>query len=311
MDFKRLRYALAVADEGNFVRAAERVSISQPALSRAVQTLEDELGFLLFDRGNRNVAVTVAGAAFFNHARRLLFDVRNMEHDLALLRNGDSGQVAFGIGPLHSGALLPRMLCQVRADHPGIKLSVAINNSSYLLDHLRAEDLEFFMSDVRLIEPAEDLIITHECRQYGGIYCRPGHPLLERADVNPAELLPYGIAAPTIPEVLMTQLNKLFRLPPGRDLPIVLSCDSIHTLVDVAAESDLLLLSSHAALAEAAQLGKLQQIPVPLAPVYADIATIRLRGRTLSPGAQRVLHAARAILSQLAGTEMPTAGQRQ
>lgn len=305
MDFKRLRYALAVADEGNFVRAAERVSISQPALSRAVQTLEEELGFLLFDRGNRNVAVTVAGAAFFNHARRLLFDVRNMEHDLALLRNGDSGEVAFGIGPLHSGALLPRMLRQVRADQPGINLTVSINNSSYLLDHLRAEALEFFMSDVRLIEPAEDLIITHECRQYGGIYCRPGHPLLERGDVAPTELLPYGMAAPTIPEVLMTQLNKLFRLPPGRNLPIVLSCDSIHTLVDVAAESDLLLLSSHAALAEAAELGRLVQIPVPLPPVYADIATIRLRGRTLSPGAQRVLQAARAILSQLAGTEMP------
>lgn len=305
MDFKRLRYALAVADEGNFVRAAERVNISQPALSRAVQTLEEELGFLLFDRGNRNVAVTVAGAAFFNHARRLLFDVRNMEHDLDLLRNGDSGRVAFGIGPLHSGALLPRMLRQVRAEQPGIIMSVSINNSNYLLDHLRAEDMEFFMSDVRLIEAAEDLIITHECRQYGGIYCRPGHPLLARQGITPPELLPYGMAAPTIPEVLMVQMNKLFRLPPGRDLPVVLSCDSVHTLVDVVAECDLLLISSHAALAEAAELGRLVQVPVALPPLWADIATIRLRGRTLSPGAQRVLHTARAVLSQLAGTEMP------
>ena len=305
MDFKRLRYALAVADEGNFVRAAERVSISQPALSRAVQALEEELGFLLFDRGNRNVAVTVAGAAFFNHARRLLFDVRNMEHDLDLLRNGDSGSVAFGIGPLHSGALLPRMLRQVRAEQPGIIMSVSINNSNYLLDHLRAEDMEFFMSDVRLIEAAEDLIITHECRQYGGIYCRPGHPLLARPDITPPELLPYGMAAPTIPDVLMVQMNKLFRLPPGRDLPVVLSCDSVHTLVDVVAECDLLLISSHAALAEAAELGRLVQVPVALPPLWADIATIRLRGRTLSPGAQRVLQTARAVLSQLAGTEMP------
>lgn len=305
MDFKRLRYALAVADEGNFVRAAERVSISQPALSRAVQTLEEELGFLLFDRGNRNVAVTVAGAAFFNHARRLLFDVRNMEHDLDLLRNGDSGHVTFGIGPLHSGALLPRVLRQVRADQPGISISVIINTSSYLLDHLRAEEMEFFMSDVRLIEPAEDLIITHECRQYGGVYCRRGHPLLERGDLVPTDLLPYGMAAPTIPDVLMAQMNRLFRLPPGRNLPIMLSCDSVHTLVDVVAESDLLLISSHAALAEAAELGRLEPVPVPLPPLWADIATTRLRGRTLSPGAQRVLQAARTVLSQLAGTEMP------
>ena len=304
MDFKRLRYALAVADEGNFVRAAEKISISQPALSRAVQTLEEELGFLLFDRGNRNVAVTVAGAAFFNHARRLLFDVRNMEHDLALLRNGNSGHVAFGIGPLNSGALLPRMLRQVRADQPGISLSVAINSSSYLMQHLRAEEMEFFMSDVRLIDQAEDLIITRECRQYGGIYCRPGHPLLLRGQVTPPELLPYGLAAPPIPEVLMAQLSRVFRLPPGQSLPILLSCDSVYTLVDVVAESDLLLLSSHAALAEAAELGRLRELPVPLPPVYAEIATIRLRGRTLSPAAERVLSAARAILSELPGTEM-------
>jgi len=113
------------------------------------------------------------------------------------------------------------------------------------------------------------------------------------------------MAAPTIPEVLMTQMNKLFRLPPGRDLPIMLSCDSVHTLVDVVAESDLLLISSHAALAEAAAEGRLEQVQVPLPPLWADIATIRLRGRTLSPGAQRVLQAAREILAQLAGTEMP------
>jgi hypothetical protein len=73
----------------------------------------------------------------------------------------------------------------------------------------------------------------------------------------------------------------------------------------VVAESDLLLISSHAALAEAAAEGRLAQVQVPLPPLWADIATIRLRGRTLSPGAQRVLQAAREILAQLAGTEMP------
>ena len=72
MDLKRLRYAIGLADELNFARAAEKLHLSQPALSRSIQTLEEELGMLLFDRDNRNVAVTTAGAVFLDRARQLL-----------------------------------------------------------------------------------------------------------------------------------------------------------------------------------------------------------------------------------------------
>src|SRR5690242_17041633 len=99
MDLKRIRYAIALADEQNFVRAAEKLHVSQPALSRSIQVLEDELGLLLFDRGNRAVTATKVGEVFLEHVRRVSHQVRTLELEMAQLRSGEIGQVAFGVGP--------------------------------------------------------------------------------------------------------------------------------------------------------------------------------------------------------------------
>jgi DNA-binding transcriptional LysR family regulator len=64
MDLKRMKHAIALADELSFARAAEKLHLSQPALSRSIQTLEEDVGMLLFDRDNRNVALTTVGKVF-------------------------------------------------------------------------------------------------------------------------------------------------------------------------------------------------------------------------------------------------------
>jgi DNA-binding transcriptional LysR family regulator len=309
MDFKRLRYALAVADEGNFVRAAERVNISQPALSRAVQTLEEELGIALFDRGNRHVTVTHAGATFFEHARRLLTEVRNMEHDMTLLRSGDSGRLAFGTGPLHTSSLLQPLLQQLRLQHPGLQLTVAVNNTPYLLEHLRAEELEFFVADVRSIAPADDLEITSECRQQGGFFCRSGHPLLAGGPVQWTDLLTYGLACPTLPPPLEAQLRKLLRLGPGKRLPLAVECDNLTVLKESVMDSHVILMSSVAAAASELREGRMAALPIDLPPsLYVDVGSVRLRGRTLSPAALLAQQAMRAIFASQPATTVTYPG---
>jgi DNA-binding transcriptional LysR family regulator len=305
MDFKRLRYALAVADAGNFVRAAELVSISQPALSRAIQTLEDELGIVLFDRGNRNVTVTTAGRAFIEHARRICFEVSNMEHDVDQLRSGNSGLIAFGVGPLHTAALLPRLLARLRAERPAVRLSVVVNNWMNLLTNLRAEEIEFFMAEVRSIEPADDIIITHEVRQFGSLFCRPGHPLLDQQEHRLQDVMPYGLACPRLPLRIENALRQIFKRPPGKPLPLALQCDSMSVLFDAVQSTNAVLMASDAAVAPELESGRLIPIHVKeMAQIYAEVGIVYLRGRTLSPGAQLAITDLRAVLAGLPATEV-------
>lgn len=164
MDIKHLRYASALAQELNFARAAEKLHLSQPALSRAIQTLEAQLGFLLFDRDKRSVAVTRAGDAFLREARSVLFQMRTLELNMGNLRDGRVGHVAFGAGPSPTNSLLGETLLALREEYPRITLRVDSNNWRYLLQHLRAEEIEFFIADSRGIRDPEYLAVTPLCR---------------------------------------------------------------------------------------------------------------------------------------------------
>ena len=149
MDLKRLQHLVALADERNFSRAAERVHLSQPAFSRSVQAAEAELGLHLFDRGNLEVTCTSAGHFFIERARELLFNSRCLERDLRLFRDQSIGDLAIGVGPFPAATIVPALMIELRARYPGINSRVEVNNWKYLVEHLRSEELDFFVADVR------------------------------------------------------------------------------------------------------------------------------------------------------------------
>src|SRR5262249_14009433 len=108
MDLKHIKHALALAEARNFARAAEKVFLSQPALSRSIKAREDEIGIRLFDRNSRNVMVTAAGVQFLDRAARLIFDAHCLTRDMALLARTEIGDVAFGaVTPLQEYPILP------------------------------------------------------------------------------------------------------------------------------------------------------------------------------------------------------------
>lgn len=301
MDLKRMRHLVALAEERNFARAAERVHLSQPALSRSVQAAEDEIGLTLFDRGTTEVAPTPAGAFVLERARKLLFDSRCLERDVDLFRQKLIGNVAFGTGPFPAATLLPRLLPEFRATYPAVGIRVEVNNWTYLVQHLRREELDFFVAEVRDLPRDADLDVALLARQHGGFYVRSGHPLLALQPAQAPALIQYGIATVRLPQVLRATLTQLFGLPVGAPLPLALECDDVQVLKGAALGSDTVLASVHAAVADETARGLLH--PLELAgvpPLHTEMGVVSLRGRSHSPVASHLIARLTAVAEELA-----------
>src|SRR6478736_9522047 len=122
MELRHLRYFAAVASHGSFSRAANNLHLTQPALSRQVKDLEEELGVPLFLRGTNAVTLTEAGELFYEEARDLL-----ARADQAILRvRGQAKQeiLRVGYGPSLTSGLMPRAIEKLQAAAPGVRLEL-------------------------------------------------------------------------------------------------------------------------------------------------------------------------------------------
>lgn len=120
-----LRYFVAVAEELHFTRAADRLFVSQPALSKQIRALERQLGAELFDRDRREVRLTALGAALLPHARQLLTDWDQAWSELEQLKNQHASTLTIGMSTSPGrGGLLPAIRSRFSADHPTVTLRV-------------------------------------------------------------------------------------------------------------------------------------------------------------------------------------------
>jgi DNA-binding transcriptional LysR family regulator len=123
MEVRQLSAFVAVAEEGAFTRAAERLGVVQPAVSQAVRRLEDELGIVLFERSSRRVTVTGAGEAFLPHARAVLARLDDAARVGGELAAGRAGVVRLATA-LGAPELVHALLAEHRAAHPGVRVEL-------------------------------------------------------------------------------------------------------------------------------------------------------------------------------------------
>lgn len=168
MDLRHLRYFVAVAEEQNFTRAAERLHISQPPLSRQIQDLEDELGLPLFERGSRPLRLTEAGRFFYGHATRLLQQAEQAVRTTKRIAQVERRLVIGFVSSTMYGAL-PRLVRLFRAARPQIDISLQEMNTIEQVEALKAGRIDVGFGRIRFDDPAVKREVLREERLVAAI----------------------------------------------------------------------------------------------------------------------------------------------
>ena len=188
MELRQLEYFLMVSDLASFTRAAERLYVSQPAVTNAVRSLEEELGIQLLDRSQRKVTLTAEGKIFHRHIQNIMRGISTTLNEINDLKSHNRGHLVIGVTPLAGIASTSRLLAEFRAAYPNINICFAEHDVGQLLELLHADKLDFaFVFDLteqertRLNElplPREELMVC----------CARKHALSRRNSITLAEL---------------------------------------------------------------------------------------------------------------------------
>jgi DNA-binding transcriptional LysR family regulator len=306
MDLKRLGHLVALADECHFARAADRVHLSQPAFSRSIQSIERDLGMRLFDRDSGDVKPTPAGAFLIQRARRLLFDARCLQRDAMLYRGSQLGDTAFGFGPFPAATIMPGVVVAMRRQYPGVGVRLEMSNAQLLCDRLLAEDIEFFVADVRDLPADGALHVQSLGREPAHVFARAGHPLAGRP-CSFAQAWDFGFASGWLPSPMRALVARLVGLPPGTDPVPAVQCDEMMLLRTLALATDTVFASSDAWVRNDVLSGTLVQLDIEDLPeVYSEMGIVTLLNRTPSPVAQRAIACVHEVAASIAAAAAGT-----
>ena len=162
MEVHQLRYFCAVAETGNFTRAAEATRISQPSLSQQIHKLEDELGAKLFDRLPRSARLTQFGKAFLPKAQAILRQIGEARVEIREMASVESGEVVLGAIPTIAPYLLPPMLSSFARQHPSVSVNIVEEITPTLLERLHEGTIDLALLALPV---AGDELISSELMQ--------------------------------------------------------------------------------------------------------------------------------------------------
>ena len=153
MNLKRLEYFLAVAEELHFGRAADRLGMAQPPLSRQIQQLEQELGAVLFNRGRGAITLTQAGARLQARAGEVIREIEDMKLEIRRIGQGAEGRLRIGFVGSSAYGILPNIIKAFRADYPGVSLSLMPMNNAGLYRGLIRREIDVAFARPALSDP--------------------------------------------------------------------------------------------------------------------------------------------------------------
>lgn len=298
---RQLAHARALYRHGSFRRAAEAEHISQPALSRSIQSLEESLGVLLFDRNTTEIAPTVFGMALLRRAEGILADAEELEREMVLLQGLDVGSLSVGMG-LYAAELSGNLaLAHLFSEHPGLDIRIQLRYWGELerLVHERQVDLGF--GEVAHLIDEQALMVEPVAHHELVFFCRPGHPVLARPSISAADLDAYTLVSSPVRASDARLFPRNLRVDESGDYSIPhVQADDLMAIRTMVAHTNAFSFATPIQLEHLLKVGEVVPIPFRAPWLRLDYGFFYLAARSLSPAAGSFMAKVREIERDLA-----------
>jgi len=278
MTLVQLRHLIELANAGSFSLAATRLFLTQPALSRSIASLQDELGQPLFDRVGRKIELTAFGSQTVQRARELVEAAQALQKSAKQASQGATGQVRLGLGSGAGAMLMTPLLLHMAQHHPQAQIHLARGNTDLLVRALRERELDVLVIDLRSLKPASDLAAVQVGELPGAFMCRKGHALSKKKQVTLDMVRQYPVASTPLSDEVARVLIDRYGPEAHPEQLITLRCEEISSLLDVARTSDTVVVAVRAV---APDLQELRMHP-PLN-ATARFGWVTLKNRSVPP----------------------------
>ena len=255
MTLVQLRHFVVLAEVGSFVQAAAALFLTQPALTRSIHALEEELGGALFDRLGRRISLTPFGDEVLVRARRLVSDADALKLTGQALHAGLIGQLRVGLSSAPGALLSTPLMLHMAEHHPQLQVHISRGRTVVLLNALREQHLDAAIVDIRDMRPSAELRVSLAFEMSAGFLVRPNHPLAQRGSpVSIEDVMAYPVASTPLSDEVARILIARYGPQANPDDMVTLRCDETMSIVDVARRSNAIVLTVDAAAVDLIRL---------------------------------------------------------
>lgn len=301
---QHLRAVLAVAETSNLAAAAERLRLSQPAVTKILHEIEDSLAVSLFKRTSRGTYPTPAGEILANHVKLMLAQLEQAAKAIHDTREGLSGRVVVGALIAGSASLLPRAIAKLQAERPNVRVAIIEGTYDYLTPLLRQGALDMIIGRLPKHEHREGLEVVPLYPERVALAVRPGHPAcqLVRPSLSALRAWPWilPLTGTTLRQLLETAFaNKELELPDAR-------CESVSVVSNrrLILETDYICAFPWDVIVPDVRYGLLRRLELDEPLVFGPVGVSTRKDGILS----RAAHALYETLQTTARTEFVDSG---
>jgi DNA-binding transcriptional LysR family regulator len=279
MNFRQLQVFQAVAETGGITSGSERLHISQPAVSKHIHDLEEELGTTLFDRHPRGVSLTASGEVLLRHARRLHALEEDARDELASLRGVRSGRLAIGASTTIGSYVLPSVLERFHQAHPGIRISLVVANTRHIQQQLTDFALDIGLTE-GFVEPEAfhaEVFASDQLVPVASPAFARKHEISDLVTLASAPCIMRESGSGT--RAVIERAFSRNAMQPRT----LMSLGSTEAIKRMAASGVGYAVISRLAVAEELADGRLVKLPVPELTIERPLHLIRLQGHSIAP----------------------------